>query len=57
MDTGLISRIPLFASLPASDIQHLANILRACEIPEKTILFSEGGREDFFTSCWMGRRR
>jgi serine phosphatase RsbU (regulator of sigma subunit) len=48
MDTGLISRIPLFAALPASDIQHLADTLRACEISEKTILFSEGGREDFF---------
>ena len=48
MDIELISRIPLFTALPASDIQHLADSLRACEIPENTIIFSEGGQEDYF---------
>jgi serine phosphatase RsbU (regulator of sigma subunit) len=48
MDIDLIRHIPLFASLPASEIQHMVDTLRIFDIPEKTILLHENDQEDHF---------
>lgn len=48
MDEQLIARIPLFASLPPSEISHLLKTLRRVEVPSDTLLFSEGDHGDRF---------
>ncbi len=48
MTEHLISRVPLFASLPKHEIAHLAKSLRPFEFPIDTIIFHEGRREDHF---------
>jgi serine phosphatase RsbU (regulator of sigma subunit) len=44
----LLARVPLFASLPAGEIDRLATTLRALDVPDKTILFYEGDHGDHF---------
>jgi CRP-like cAMP-binding protein len=44
----LISQVPLFATLPRNEIEHLAAMLRPCEFPAETLLFSEGRTGDHF---------
>jgi serine phosphatase RsbU (regulator of sigma subunit) len=44
----ILSRVPLFATLPASEIKHLQKALRRSEIPANSILFHEGERGDRF---------
>jgi phosphoserine phosphatase RsbU/P len=46
MDPNIISGIPLFASLPSDEIEHLARSLRPRTIPEQTLLLQEGGMGD-----------
>jgi serine phosphatase RsbU (regulator of sigma subunit) len=42
MKEQLISQVPLFASLPRSEIKHLAQTLRPREFPQGALLFLEG---------------
>jgi phosphoserine phosphatase RsbU/P len=44
----LLSRIPLFSSLPRSEIDFLAATLTTRHIPAQVILLHEGGSEDHF---------
>ncbi|MGH8513799.1 MAG: cyclic nucleotide-binding domain-containing protein, partial [Gammaproteobacteria bacterium] len=44
----ILSRVPLFATLPASESKHLQKALRRSEIPANFILFHEGERGDRF---------
>ena len=44
----LIAAIPLFASLPRAEIERLAENLRAFEVPENTLIFREGNRDNRF---------
>ncbi len=44
----LIGQVPLFASLPRHEIQHLAEALRECEFPANALLFNEGENADRF---------
>jgi len=48
MNEQLISQVPLFASLPYAEIQHLADMLRPNEVPPDAILFREGEYGDQF---------
>jgi serine phosphatase RsbU (regulator of sigma subunit) len=48
MKEELISRVPLFASLPHSEIRHLANTLRPLSCPDQTLLIREGKTDDRF---------
>ncbi len=43
-----ITQVPLFASLPPSEIQHLAKTLKPIQVPEGTVLLSEGKFGDHF---------
>jgi len=44
----LLAGIPLFAGLPKSELNHLANTLRLCNLPARTIILEEGGSADYF---------
>jgi len=49
MKEQIIGSAPLFASLPASEIRHLAETLRTREFDRETLLFKEGeNRGDFY---------
>ncbi|MBI4786822.1 MAG: SpoIIE family protein phosphatase [Chloroflexi bacterium] len=48
MKAKIIQRIPLFASLPSGEIQHLAETLRDLTLPPNTIVFHEGEYGDRF---------
>jgi len=48
MKEELISRVPLFASLPRSEIRHLANTLRPLTFPDQALLIHEGMADDRF---------
>ena len=48
VNESLLGRVPLFASLPGSEIHHLAETLRQLEIPAGTLLFREGEHGDRF---------
>ena len=48
MNELLISRVPLFAALPQTEIQHLAATLRSCAMSPSSILFHEGEYGDRF---------
>lgn len=41
-----LSRIPIFAQLPRSELQHLAETLSGRELPEHAILIREGSRDN-----------
>src|SRR4030067_3010568 len=38
----MISRVPLFTTLPRKEVEHLARVLRPVECPAGTLLFHEG---------------
>jgi phosphoserine phosphatase RsbU/P len=42
----LVNRLPLFASLPASEISNLVRTLQPCDMPAQTLLFREGASGD-----------
>ncbi|MGH2397781.1 MAG: cyclic nucleotide-binding domain-containing protein, partial [bacterium] len=44
----ILSGVPLFSTLPASETKHLQKTLRRSEIPANSILFHEGERGDRF---------
>ncbi len=48
MDTTIIQQVPLFASLPATEIEHLNRTLNAVEFPAGTCIFQEGDYGDRF---------
>lgn len=48
MNEHLISRIPLFASLPRAEIEYLARTLRPREFPDNALLLREGTTGDLF---------
>ena len=48
MKADLISRVPLFASLPRGEIEHLAQTLRARDYPDQSLVFREGQTGDRF---------
>src|SRR5690349_2535735 len=48
IDTTLIGRVPLFASLPPEELERLAKTLRPLVYPAGTVLFNEGERGDTF---------
>jgi serine phosphatase RsbU (regulator of sigma subunit) len=48
MNEEIISRVPLFASLPRGEIERLAQSLRTREAPEQSLLFREGETGDRF---------
>jgi serine phosphatase RsbU (regulator of sigma subunit) len=48
MKEELISRIPLFATLPRPEIERLAATLRPLDFPEGALLFREGTTGDLF---------
>jgi sigma-B regulation protein RsbU (phosphoserine phosphatase) len=48
MRHDLISRIPLFASLPRAETEYLAHTLRPREFPPRSVLFREGTLGDVF---------
>ncbi len=48
MKEQLISQVPLFATLPRHEIDHLAATLRPLEFPEGALLFQEGTPGDLF---------
>jgi sigma-B regulation protein RsbU (phosphoserine phosphatase) len=55
MNEDLISRVPLLASLPRSEIEYLARTLRQREFPEDALLFYEGTTDDSFYILLDGR--
>jgi len=48
MNEDIISRVPLFASLPRHEIEYLVRTLSPREFPENTLLFREGTCGDLF---------
>ncbi len=48
MKEHVISRVPLFASLPHKEIEHLARTLRPRAFPGNTLVFLEGKTDDRF---------
>ncbi len=48
MNLSLIQKVPLFAGLPADEIQRLAESLRSQEYPADQIIFLEGDPSDHF---------
>ncbi|MFL5801849.1 MAG: PP2C family protein-serine/threonine phosphatase [Roseiflexaceae bacterium] len=42
LNETLIGQVPLFVTLPPDELRRLAETLRPCEIPARTILFREG---------------
>ena len=48
MRSSVLKKIPLFASLPSSEIKYLASRLIPYKCPKNHILFHEGSREDGF---------
>jgi sigma-B regulation protein RsbU (phosphoserine phosphatase) len=48
MNEDVISRVPLLASLPRSEIEYLARTLRQREFPDNALLFREGTTGDSF---------
>lgn len=44
----LLASVPLFQTLPESEIQHLANTLTVCDVPHDTVLFHEGDEGEHF---------
>jgi phosphoserine phosphatase RsbU/P len=48
LNETLISKVPLFATLPHDEQRRLAETLRPCEIPANTVLFREGEYGDRF---------
>ena len=48
MNEELISQIPLFAALPASEIHYLAETLKLRQIPPGATLIHEGGSDNRF---------
>lgn len=48
MKAQILSSIPLFSSLPRSEIDHLAATLTTRHIPAQVVLFHEGGSDDHF---------
>jgi CRP-like cAMP-binding protein len=53
MDETLLGQVPLFASLPREELQHLALTLRQFEIAPGTVLLREGDYGDCF---YLGSR-
>lgn len=45
---SLLSRVPLFQTLPESEIQHLARTLTVRQVPHDTVLFYEGDAGQHF---------
>jgi sigma-B regulation protein RsbU (phosphoserine phosphatase) len=43
-----LTQVPLFASLPPSEIQHLAETLKPVQVPKGTVLLTEGEAGDRF---------
>jgi len=48
MKEDVISRVPLFSSLPRREIGYLAETLRPAQLPEQSLLFREGETSDRF---------
>lgn len=48
MKEQLLSQVPLFAALPAKEIELLASTLRECEIAQDTVMFREDEPADRF---------
>lgn len=48
MKEHVISRVPLFASLPRSEIEHLAKTLQPRAFPDESLLFVEGNTDNRF---------
>ena len=48
MKEDLIARVPLFASLPRSEVRHLAQTLRPLTFPDQALLIREGKTDDRF---------
>jgi sigma-B regulation protein RsbU (phosphoserine phosphatase) len=42
LNEELISRVPLFSSLPHREVEHLARVLRPIDCPAEAVLFHEG---------------
>ena len=42
MKSSVISKVPLFSSLPPEEIEHLAEIMHTRHFPAETVLFEEG---------------
>jgi serine phosphatase RsbU (regulator of sigma subunit) len=55
MDETVISSIPLFAALPATEIQFLANTLQPRVVAAGTTIIKEGGSDDRFYILLEGR--
>jgi sigma-B regulation protein RsbU (phosphoserine phosphatase) len=53
--SNLLERIPLFNTLPRNEIDRLAENLRLIEIPEDSLIFREGGQDDFFFILMEGQ--
>jgi len=48
MPDNILARIPLFATVPPAELNHLAEALRPCRILAGTVLFYEGESGDHF---------
>ena len=48
MNEHIINRVPLFATLPEAEIQHLAATLQTSDVPPGTLLFRESQPGDGF---------
>lgn len=55
LNERLIRSIPLFASLPESEIRHLAETLRSCEYPPGTLIVEEGRSAERFFILQTGK--
>jgi phosphoserine phosphatase RsbU/P len=55
MEKILISRVPLFATLPPADIEHLAATLQSMSYPSGVTLFNEGEYGDRFYIVLEGK--
>ncbi|MEP6896869.1 MAG: cyclic nucleotide-binding domain-containing protein, partial [Chloroflexota bacterium] len=54
MRSSILKKIPLFASLPQSEIKYLASRLIAFELPKGHTVFHEGSQEEGFYILLQG---
>src|SRR5688572_18059576 len=54
MSVNLLSRIPLFADLPASELDKLLNLLGTNEMQDREMLFEEGDPGEHFYVVMKG---
>ena len=54
MTINLLSKIPLFANLPAKELDHILTVLDVKEMKDRDILFHEGDPGEHFYVVMQG---